>query len=274
MPRLPLFKHPILHFKNKRLHHKCKYAESSEGTVIEEINGVKIVFDFSKGKMIKSMYFGCHEFEIRRLINKYLKPGDIFIDVGANIGYFSAIGAGLVGKTGQVHCFEPIPTYFSYINKMIELNPEYTIKANNIALGEKTGQCRISCHRRNAGGNSIIPGFIFEEDISETIDVEINRLDNYIEKEQLKEIALIKIDTEGYELPVLLGLSRFFDEHKNHLPSIIAEITPKAFELMDKKINDLYDFMSSYGYKSYAICGKHYIDIRKIKSQTDVLFKT
>jgi len=274
MPRLPLFKHPILHIKNKRLHHKCKYSEAPDGKVVKEIDGVNFEFDLGLGKMVKSMYFGSYEFETQRLIKKHLKPGGVFIDVGANIGYFSAVGAGAVGKTGQVHCFEPISQYSYYIKKMIELNPEYQIKTNDIALGEEAGQCSIACHGRNIGGNSLVPGYICEEDIAETIDIEVKRLDDYIEQEKLAEVSLIKIDTEGYESPVLFGLSRFFDGHKNNLPPIIAELTPKAFEMLDKKLDEFYDFMSSYGYKSYAICGEHRIDIRKIQEQTDVLFKT
>lgn len=50
MPLSPLLKHPILHYKNKWLHHKCKYAKVPEGTVIGEINGVRFPFDFALGK--------------------------------------------------------------------------------------------------------------------------------------------------------------------------------------------------------------------------------
>ncbi len=274
MPRLPLLKHPILHYKNKWLHHKCKYAKVPEGTLIGEINGVRFPFDFTLGKMVKSMYFGCYDFEIRRLMEKYLRPGGVFIDVGANVGYLSAIAAGLVGRGGQVHSFEPVPIYFHYALQAAELNPDYKITVNNVALGETSGRASIANHRRNIGGNSMIQGYVPKEDIKETFDIQVRRLDEYLQKQKLSYLSLIKIDTEGFELPVLLGASRFFDECKGNFPPVIAEITPRAFKLMGRDVCELDEFMSSYRYKSYSICGRHRINIRKIINQTNVLFKT
>ncbi len=274
MPRLPLLKHPILHYKNKWLHHRCKYAKAPEGAVIEEFNGVRFTFDFALGKMVKSMYFGCYEFETRRIMKKYLKPGGVFIDVGANVGYLSAVAAALVGKTGQVHSFEPVPKYFSYMQQIAELNPKHKIVANNFALGETTGQSYIANHERNPGVNSMVPGFVPKEYTAETLSIWVQRMDEYIQEKKLTHISLVKIDTEGFELPVLLGTSRFFDEHKGNLPPIIAEVTPHAFKLMNRDICELDNFMSGYGYKSYSICGRHRISIKKITAQTNVLFKT
>ena len=58
------------------------------------------------------MYYGSYAVPIVETMKRTLRPGDTFLDVGANIGYLSAIAAGLVGVTGQVHCFEPVPDYF------------------------------------------------------------------------------------------------------------------------------------------------------------------
>ncbi|MBC8481930.1 MAG: FkbM family methyltransferase [Planctomycetes bacterium] len=223
--------------------------------------------------MVKNMYFGSYEFETKRMIEKCLKPGAAFIDIGANVGYFTAVGASCVGKTGQVHCFEPIPNYFAHIQKIIELNPDYKIIANNLALGEENSQVSIASHQNNIGASSIVPNFVPKEDVSKTLNIQVRRLDEYIKENKLTNISLIKIDTEGFEFPVLLGASQFFEQNKNNLPFIIAEITPRAFELMKKDLNELKDFMASYGYKTYAICGRHKIDIAKLTKQTDVLFK-
>jgi len=273
VPRLPLFKHPFLYYKSKWCSHRCKYAEAPEGRVVKEINGVKLVFDLSLGKAVKSMYFDAYEIEVIRIMKKYLKPGCVFIDVGANIGYLSAIGLSLVGTTGQVHSFEPVPAYFSYLEQIAELNPKYKIVANKLALGEKASEACIATHRNGTGANSMVPGFVPKEHIAETLNIHVRRLDEYVQEQKLSHISLIKIDTEGFELPVLLGTSCFFDEHKGSLPPIIAEVTPHAFKLMNKSVCELEEFMSSYGYKSYAICGRHRIDIRNIIEQIVMLFK-
>lgn len=273
MSRLPLFKHPFLYYKSKWRYHRCKYAEAPQGRVVKKINGVKLVFDLSLGKAVKSMYFDAYEIEVIRIMKKYLKPGGVFIDVGANVGYLSAIGLSLVGTTGQVHSFEPMPAYFSYLEQIAELNPQYKIVANKLALGQADGKACITSHRHGTGCNSMVPGFIPKEHIAETLNIHVWRLDEYIQKQKLSRISLIKIDTEGFELPVLLGTSRFFDDHKGNLPPIIVEITPRAFKLMNKNVSELEEFMASYGYKPYAICGRHHVDIRNITEQIVTLFK-
>ncbi|MGA2093469.1 MAG: FkbM family methyltransferase [Sedimentisphaerales bacterium] len=276
MSRLPLLKHPMMHFRNKWLNHKCKYAVAPQGTVIKEIDGVKFPCDFSLGKRMKSIYFGCYQFEVASIIKKILKPGGIFIDVGANIGYISAIGAAIVGKTGQVHSFEPVLKHFDYLQKMVQLNADYRISANNVALGDIEGSGRITYHRCNIGGSSMVPGLVPKENAAETFNVEVKRLDKYIKEKQLQRISLIKIDTEGFELPVLLGTKSFFDSyvHKGDLPAVIAEVDPYALKLMGKDPGELVDFMSNYGYKSYDICGRCSVNIRKMTKKGDVLFRT
>jgi|GEM_PF-4406551 len=127
MPRLPLSQHPILHFRNKYLHHKIKRTVFPEGKTEIFIGNIKFPCDMSLGKIAKSVYCGCFDYEIRRLIENYLKPGDVFLDVGANMGYFTAVAANVVGPQGQVHSFEPAFQYADYIQELIDLNPAYKI---------------------------------------------------------------------------------------------------------------------------------------------------
>jgi FkbM family methyltransferase len=276
MSQLPWFRHPFMYYRYKWLYHKTKYFVAPQGTVIKEINGVKFPCDFSLGKRMKSIYVDSYQFEVTSIMKKILKPGGIFIDVGANIGYISAVGAALVGKTGQVHSFEPVSSYFDYAKNFAELNPEYPITVNNYALGEKNDLCRMA-KSVSIGGSSIVPGFVTKENTMGTLEnVKVKRLDEYIGEKRLYHVSLIKIDTEGFELPVLLGASGLFEERarKGDLPVVIAEITPCAFELMDRELGELDEFMSGYGYKSYDICGICPVNIKKLtEHHADVLFR-
>ena len=89
-----------------------------------KLNGINFKFDFnySKAFRVRTMFFGMVQTNVIKGLLKYIKKGTVFIDVGASIGYMSAIGAGLVGKNGQVHSFEPLPENFKKLREIVELN--------------------------------------------------------------------------------------------------------------------------------------------------------
>ena len=76
--------------------------------VTKTIEGVRFEFDFALDPNVKHMYCGYYEYPIVRAIRRLLGRGDTFIDVGANIGYMTAIAMGRVGEQGRVYSFEPV----------------------------------------------------------------------------------------------------------------------------------------------------------------------
>lgn len=102
------------------------------------LRGVTYEFDLNLDKNIKYMIIGEYQRDVVELLERYLKDSDTFIDIGANIGYMTFIAAGLVGKKGQVHSFEPMPMYFEYLSKFAKDNPERNIFVNNVGLGDTT----------------------------------------------------------------------------------------------------------------------------------------
>ncbi len=77
--------------------------ESFTKKISRKVDGVNFIFEFDLDPIILSMFLDSYEIELRNCLINYLKKGGIFIDVGASIGYISAIGAGLVGSKGEVH---------------------------------------------------------------------------------------------------------------------------------------------------------------------------
>ena len=126
----------------------------------------------------------------------------------------------------------------------------------------------------NPESASLVEGYAAHRKTNESLNVSVRRFDEYASEKKLSRVSLIKIDTEGFEQEVLQGACGYFDEHKDELPAVIAEISPHAFALLSRDIGELEEFMSKYGYKAYAICGRHRIDIRKITRQTNVFFQT
>jgi FkbM family methyltransferase len=243
----------------------------------KEINGIKFDFDFSLSPFVKDMYFGNYEVATVEYLKKILKIGDVFIDVGANIGYVSAVAAGCVGAaTGEVHSFEPVPEYFRKLKQMADQNNEYKIRANQCGLGDKTGFLELDVSKSvdypNIGWNTMVPGLMSNHEPKQTINVPVYTLDKYIEKKRLGEISVIKIDVEGFEFPVLKGLHNFF-ETTDEKPVIICEIAPAAYPLLGYTLSQMSDYMASWSYEAFSlIVPTKVVDITKLKETTNVVF--
>jgi len=272
MHKYSKLKDPFKYYWHKIQKHRCKYYEIPAVPPEKNFDGVRFVFDMTLDYHIKRMYFGLYEPELRKFLKKHLKPGDVFFDIGANVGYMSAIGASLVGKDGKIHSFEPVPKYFEQLLQLSKLNPDYNITVNNFALGESSREAFIDLHRSNIGMNSIVPGFVPEEDILEKLAVKMISLDEYLNENNIHKISFIKIDTEGYELPVLKGAKEFFNNNKSNLPLILAEVSTTSYELMNCSIKELDDFMKELGYKAYDALTKKRINLLTLKKQHDILF--
>jgi len=237
----------------------------------KRIADVVFEFDLARYRGTAPMYFGSYAIPLVETMKRFLRPGDVFFDVGANIGYLSAIAAGLVGPTGQIHCFEPVPEYFDRVERLAALNPDYAFRANFCAAGEQPGKCKIYV-TREPGQSTLVAAYKTDPEIIATLEVPVIRLDSYAKERGIGRVALIKIDAEGFELPILRGLRGFF-ERSAQRPAILCEIAPRAYPLMGRKISELAGYMAEYGYRAHdLIDGTTPVNLEAIHHVDDVLF--
>lgn len=133
--------------------------------------------------------------EDESIIIALVSPGDVVVDVGANVGAITLAASRAVGEAGRVHAFEPHPRTFKYLQGNLELNQAVNVMAHNVALGEDDGTVIFSS-RRSDDQNYVVQS-------ADGIPVEARRLDDVLRDEP--RIALLKVDVEGYELAVLKG---------------------------------------------------------------------
>ena len=237
----------------------------------KRIANVVFEFDLYRYRGTAPMYFGSYAIPLVETMKRFLRPGDVFFDVGANIGYLSAIAAGLVGPTGQIHCFEPVPEYFDRVEKLAALNPGYAFRVNFCAAGEEPGKCKIYV-TREPGQSTLVAAYKSDPEIVSTLEVPVIRLDAYAQQHGIERVALIKIDAEGFELPILRGLQGFFERTKLR-PAILCEIAPGAYPLMGRKVSELASYMAEYGYRAHdLIDGTTPVNLEAIHHVDDVLF--
>ncbi len=191
--------------------------------VLKVIDGIHYEIDFHfdllhgddtySRRAIKQICLDAYEPMTVQTIRKWLKPGDTFLDVGANLGYLSAVGASVVGTDGQVHSFEPVPAYYEKVEKLSTMNPDYKIKANQYAVGDEDGHVTMHIHGSGIGESSVVPSQVGNDNLRERLQVPIVRLDTYIAKHKLDRISLIKIDVEGFRI---LGSCKDFKPSLNY----------------------------------------------------------
>lgn len=241
----------------------------------KSVCGVKFYFDFVRYPVAKKMYMGAYEIGVCEALKHYLTIGDTYVDVGANIGYTTALGAGLVGKTGHVYSFEPLPEYFTCLKSMAEDNLQYDIHPLQVALGDAKGFLTMNVsNRENMGSSTALKGFLPQQFQAGTITVPVIRLDSYIAENNIKDITLIKIDVEGSEFPVLKGLENFLLKG-GKLPYIICEVSLLGARLLGYELEEFFQYLGKFGYNSFEIINPRRkvnpTDIRR-REFVDVLF--
>jgi len=177
-------------------------------------------------------------------INK-LKEGDIFLDIGANIGYYSIFASRIIGNSGRVYAFEPSNREFRRLLRNIELNHCSNIIPINIALSNSNNEINFSIASGHTGLNSFT---ITDRAVEKSVQiVKPMRLDTYFDTVGQK-IQLVKIDVEGSELFVLKGMEALLKDHL--IQRIIIEITPRFFNSFSYRKEDVYNLLYRYGFKS------------------------
>ncbi|MDD2714574.1 MAG: FkbM family methyltransferase [Candidatus Wallbacteria bacterium] len=228
----------------------CFRTPPVSGRHLGRVNGIAFEFDFGlRDGMIAEMYHGRYEIDILVELKRFLTRGQTFVDIGANIGYISAYAAGLVGSHGSVHAFEPVPKYFNRLQRLKELNPSPAFQLNNFALGDTTGRQTIYVAKGNIGANSFVPG---KDELESEEVVMIDTFDNYVADHPLHDVGMIKIDCEGYEYKVLLGMQNFLSS-LTRKPVILIELSPQIYKMLGHSAYDLIRLMRAQGYRVFDL---------------------
>jgi FkbM family methyltransferase len=187
------------------------------------------------------IYFGFKEASRERLFSLIKKSATV-IDIGANVGNVTLGFSKLIGETGKVYSFEPDPLNFSRFKKNIELNHFKNIEALNFGLGNKNGSFSIVVHDElNRGMNRLV------ENASEnTVLCEVLVLDDFISKNGITKVDLIKIDVEGFEKKVLEGAYQLLKSQK---PVLFIELDDNNLKDQGSSAKDLINYLEEFKYR-------------------------
>ena len=239
----------------------------------EMIQGHKMVLD-SKDSLNLFLNGIYEEFETN-FVKKEIKKGDVVLDIGANIGYYTLIFAKLVGETGKVFAFEPDPINFSLLKKNIEINGYKNVVLIQKAVSDKSEKLKLFLSETNNGDHRI-----YNWDGSrKSVEIESIKLDEYFEDTK-QRINFIKMDIQGAEYGAVSGMTNLLNQNKS--VKIISEFWPtglkrfggsaiKYLELLEKNDFKLYELneknkrldpvSDEYLLKTYANDNKSYTNL-------------
>ena len=200
--------------------------------------------------LTKVIYWkGINSFEYTKLFNDLIKNCKVFFDIGANIGYYSIMAA-TSSRTVNIFSFEPAEGPQKYLESNIRINGfQDRIMNNNLALSNEAGKItfyevnneKYSYLKYNLSGVGNAEGIKHDRKMSE-YEVPSNRLDNYVNENNIHGIDIIKIDTEGTEYLILEGARESIIKYK---PIIICET---LFNKIEAKLEEL---IKSFGYQFF-----------------------
>jgi len=200
--------------------------------------------------LCRSIYYG--EFETGEIsfLKAFLKPGDVFIDVGANIGLFALVAARCVGDTGRVYAFEPCSATYGRLIDNVKLNRLSNVSCQQLALAEKRhdAQMTVSLDGFDAWNSMARPtmGRLFTKET-----IRCTTLDDFAHDQNLVGcITMVKIDVEGWESRVLEGGGKTLSG--KNAPILQVEFSGKASHSAGSSCQKIYQFLEELGFKIFT----------------------
>ncbi|ASU36778.1 FkbM family methyltransferase [Mucilaginibacter xinganensis] len=192
---------------------------------------------------------GTYEAEINKLIRISLKSGGNALDIGGNIGLQSIRMSQCAGAAGKVYAFEPLNYLQEKFRRNVLLNKAANVTLLPYALSNKEGEADFTINKTswNQGTFSLNNAGYTGTDQQRVL---IKVADDLPEIQLLNSLDLVKIDVEGYEYQVLLGLAKTLQKHK---PRIIFEYDDNYWLKSGQKMADCWLYLQSFGYIMYQI---------------------
>ena len=221
--------------------------------------GIKAKADLISGDRITVMLpdlvslallrYGFFEEGLTRMMLDRLQPGMTFVDVGAHVGYYTLLGAWIIGDEGKVHAFEPTPSTFGLLQE--NTKGKSNVQLNRLAVYSSSGSLTLNDYGpRFSGCNSLYRARLndraFRHLRPKTYEVQSTTLDEYVFAKGISP-DLIKIDAESAEYEILRGMQKTLEQFQ---PVISVEVGDMEVGGIPPS-RDLISYLHERGYQAY-----------------------
>ncbi|MCS7028057.1 MAG: FkbM family methyltransferase [Bacteroidia bacterium] len=230
------------------------YQYSSPTIRKVNIEGLNFELDISD-YMEWLLYFGIRA-EPREKLYELVRDKKIIFDIGANFGETALFFAKYAPSDAKIYVFEPESFCFRKLVHNLSLNAYNNIFAFNFGFGNENGKFYLASDTaNNRGGNRI------QLEANMPANIEIKRIDDFVEQEKIEKVDFIKIDVEGFEYHVLKGGENVIRRDK---PTLFVEVNDKNLKAQKSSAVELISFLEKYYSHIYAAQ-----DNRPITSKTN-----
>jgi FkbM family methyltransferase len=183
-------------------------------------------------------------------IETTLKPGDVFIDVGAHVGYFTLLAARRVTEAGTILSIEPNPAALEELHQNVERSRLNNVLIAHTACGDSDESVRLYLHTESNSSMASLSAANATGGIE--VDVACSTLDDLCAERGVARAHLIKIDVEGAELSVLRGMDRILREMR---PIIVLELEPRLLSAFGASTDAILALLAAYDYRVAPLGG-------------------
>lgn len=216
--------------------------------------------DDNAGHMLLPYLIGKYEHQVTRTFLCYLHrlpPGKCVVDIGANVGYYAVMAAyqrSRVSK-GQVFAFEPNPMAFQYLQRNVELNALDNLIALPWAVADRSGQMRLYLSSQGITYGSLRP---YLPHLTESCEVPVTTLDEFMAQHPESRIGLIKVDIEGAEMSAFLGGRETLCRDR---PIILYEEREESYKAFGYTTHEVRAFLQDLGYRLHEVSVESGVDL-------------
>jgi len=247
--------------------YKCIYKSKKLSSSEQKPFADRCLYKTKYGDRFYLNSYGCIDNNIKKfsvwepastnIVHSIVKQGDVVLDIGANIGYFTVIMSKIVGEAGKVLAFEPTKHFGEVLQKTIEVNALKNVRLYNYGLSDKSSETKISI-----GDSSATIHWLDNQGGGGVRGVEsitLKKLDDIANSLNIEKLDFIKIDVDGHEPAFLEGAWNTIDKYK---PIILMEIDHLHYLKAGVTAWDFYNKLREKGYHIYSEKNmKEYIDL-------------
>lgn len=212
------------------------------GTREGQVFGYRMTLDLCE-LVERQIYLGTYEREETGMAWRWLKPGMTFLDVGANVGYFTLLASRRVGQGGRVIAVEPAPRVHGRLARVVADNG-LKAELHPIGLSDRDGTCTLYLPAEGLHNDS--PTMARHDGAGEPVEVPVRRLDDCLEKWRVDSVDLLKIDVEGHEGKVFAGAERALGTGR--IKAILCEFNDYWLRETGTTPQDVHDTLTGLGF--------------------------